>query len=279
VSLMSTGAGDPIGQQGVWFGGGKLAPDLSLPQLRARWGQDDATSREQAGGQLAPASRTGGPAHAPVVDLSELERRRLWVGAESAVHRADADIGYASSHPSDTAAQATAQAAAASAAEVFGALSWLVERKRGGPLHKAAEDYSRAARELHRRTVPATEWSRSTRSAAGALLSARLVKRSETRQLLALLDRLTALSESLARLRVTQGRAAQALAARRAAEQLTTEQHRRSHAASAAVSSAVSNAVPSAATSTTKQAQPSVQLPPPYRPTSGPANRGPSATR
>ena len=87
-----------------------------------------------------------------------------------------ADISDASSDPTDPAAQAAAQAAAASAAEVLGAVSWLVERKRGGPLHAAAEDYGRAARELHRRTVPATARSRSARSAAGALLSARLVK-------------------------------------------------------------------------------------------------------
>jgi hypothetical protein len=126
------------------------------------------------------------------------------------VRRAHADISHASSHPTDAAAQAAAQAAAASAAEVLGAVSWLVERKRGGPLHAAAEDYGRAARELHRRTVPATRRSRSARSAAGALVSARLVKGTETRQLLALLAQLTALSEALARLRETQGRAAQA---------------------------------------------------------------------
>jgi hypothetical protein len=283
VSLMSTGAGDPIGQRGVWFGGGKLAPDLSLPQLQARWRQDDGASRGPAGEQPAPTSRTGSPAHAPVVDLSELERRRLWVGAEHAVHRADADLGYASGHPSDADAQAAAQAAAASAAEMFGALSWLVERKRGGPLHRAADDYCRAARELHRRTVPATVHSRSTRTAAGALLGARLVKRAETRQLLVLLERLTALSESLARLRETQGRAAQALAARRAAEHLASQHQRWAHAASAAVSrtvsSAASSAASSVATSGTTQPPLSVELPPPYRPVSGTAHRGASARR
>ena len=36
VRLMPTGADDTGGQQVVWFGGGKLAPDLSLPQLQAR---------------------------------------------------------------------------------------------------------------------------------------------------------------------------------------------------------------------------------------------------
>ena len=182
------------------------------------------------------------------------------------MRRAQSDISHASSHPTD----AAAQAAAASAAEVLVAVSWLVERKRGGPLHAAAEDYGRASRELHRRTVPATVRSRSARSAAGALLSARLVKGTETRQLLALLARLTALSESLARLRDTQGRAAQALAARRAAEHLASEYQRRAQAASAAVARAVSTA--------STRVPPSIVLPPPYRTTSVPASRGPSAT-
>ena len=87
----------------------------------------------------------------------------------------------------------------------------------------------------------------------------------------ALLDRLTALSETLARLRETQGRAAQALAARRAAEHLASEYQRRAQAASAAVSRAVSTA--------STRVPPSVVLPPPYRTTGGPASRGPSATR
>ncbi|MGI8632814.1 MAG: relaxase/mobilization nuclease domain-containing protein, partial [Solirubrobacterales bacterium] len=234
VGLLATGARDAPEQQVVWFGGGKLAPDLSLPQLRARWDQDEGASGGQPGRQPG-AGPTGRPHRArstsaptqPAADLSELERRRLWVGAENAVHRADADMRHATSHPFDASAQATAQAAAASAGEVLGAVSWLVERKRGGPLHAAAEDYGRAARDLHRRTVPATAHSRSTRTAAGALVGSRLVKRAETRQLLSLLVRLTALSDSLARLRETQGRAAQALAARRAAEQLAGEHLRR----------------------------------------------------
>ena len=75
----------------------------------------------------------------------------------------------------------------------------LVERKSGGPLPAAAaEDDGGAARDLHRRTVPATARSRSIRTAAGARLSARLVQRVETHQLLSLLAQVTALSESLA---------------------------------------------------------------------------------
>ena len=36
VRLMPIGAEDTTTQRAVWFGGGKLAPDLSLPQLQAR---------------------------------------------------------------------------------------------------------------------------------------------------------------------------------------------------------------------------------------------------
>ncbi len=116
-----------------------------------------------------------------------------------------------------------------------------------------------------------TARSRSTRTAAGALVGARLVKRAETRQLLSLLVRLTALSDSLARLRETQGRAAQALAARRAAEQLAGEHQRRAGAASSAVSSAVTSAV--------TQAPVSIELAPAHRTMSGPAPRGASSSR
>jgi hypothetical protein len=269
VGLLATGVRDVDGQQIVWFGGGKLAPDLSLPQLRARWEHGETTGPQQAGdgrARFGAGTSTGAPSGS-AADLSDMDRRRLWVAAQNTVHRADEDIRHASSHPCDAAAQATAQAAAASAAEVLGAVSWLVERKRGGPLHAAAQDYSRAARDLHRRTVPATPRSRSTQTAAGALLGARLVKQAETRQLLSLLARLTALSESLARLRETQGRAAQALAARRAAEQLANEHLRRAGAAS--------TAVPTSA----RQGPVGVELPPPHRVVSGPAARGASCSR
>jgi hypothetical protein len=267
VGLPGSSVRDRAGQQTVWFGGGKLAPDLSLPQLRARWDQGAAASR---GDSRGAGHRAGRPTSHPTDsagELSELDRRRLWVAAEGAVRRADEQLRQASRHPADSAAQASAQAAAASAAEVFGALSWLVERKRGGPLHTAADHYGRAARDLHRRTVPPTPHSRSVRTAAGALAGARLVKQAETRQLLSLLAQLTALSESLARLRETQGRAAQALAARRAAERLAGEHLRRAAAARATVSSSA------------RQGPISVEPSPPHRVASGPAARGASPSR
>jgi hypothetical protein len=58
------------------------------------------------------------------------------------------------------------------------------------------------------------------RAAGRLLLAARVAKPSETRQLLMLLAHLTALADAVTRLREIQQRAAQASAARAAAEQL-----------------------------------------------------------
>jgi hypothetical protein len=57
VALLPSSAGDRA-QGMTWFGGGKLAPDLSLPQLRARWDQDG----EGIGPQ--PAARHAGEGRA-----------------------------------------------------------------------------------------------------------------------------------------------------------------------------------------------------------------------
>ncbi|MBW3640626.1 MAG: hypothetical protein KY451_12390 [Actinobacteria bacterium] len=150
------------------------------------------------------------------------------------------------------------------------AASSLVERKRRGPLRAAGDSYDRAARDLHRRIAPTTARSRTTRRASDALLSARIVKRAETRQLLALLSELTALCETVALLRETQGRAPQARAARQAAEHLADEHGRRMTAASAAVA---------VAASTRASWSPAVGVPTPrYVPTSAQTRR-PSTSR
>ncbi len=149
------------------------------------------------------------------------------------------------------------------------ATSSLVERHRG-PLRAAGDCYDRAARDLHRQIAPPTALSRTTRHAAGALLNARIVKRADTRQLLALISELTALCQTVAVLRQTQGRAAQARAARQAAEHLTAEHGRRMTAASAAVP---------VAASTRATWSPSVGVPtPPFVPTSAHTRR-PSTAR
>jgi hypothetical protein len=272
VALRPHGTGSGSDEQPVWFGGGKLAPDLSLPQLRARWdapGEANTPTGPDTRGRTEPP-RQNSTTHSrrqPEVELSELERRRLWLSAQHCVRDAAEQIRHASGPKASPADRAAAQAAASAASEMLHAVSWLVEHKRGGPLRAAADSYDRAARDLQRRTTPATSHSRTARSAAGGLLGSRLVKRAETRQLLALLSQLISLTESLARLREMQGRAAQAQAARRTADQLAAEHTRRATSASAAVSPLVKGAPATGLPTTT------------YRPTSTQLGRPPSASR
>ena len=97
---MPTGARDTAGQQTTWFGGGKLAPDLSLPQLRARWQDGEATGPHSAareadvGRALFRAGTSTGASPGPAGDLSDTDRRRLWVAAENAVRHADEHIRH-----------------------------------------------------------------------------------------------------------------------------------------------------------------------------------------
>ncbi len=63
VALLPHGTTDGAS---VWFGGGKLAPDLSLPQLQARWQDDSAAGTTSGAAPASPHARgsgssTGGP--------------------------------------------------------------------------------------------------------------------------------------------------------------------------------------------------------------------------
>ena len=94
------------------------------------------------------------------------------------------------------------------------------------------------------------------------------VRNADTRRLVQILDQLSRLSLTLAVLREQQGRAAQAAAARRAAELLSAEQTRRTHSADASLRGVV--VTPNAArAATARPAQdPAFPLPPsrPSRP-------------
>lgn len=271
---LPAGGPDTSSVEPIWFGGGKLAPDLSLPQLQARWdqgagaGETAAGARHASAGTARPRGTAASGAHRQDGALSDVERRQLWLDAQYVARQATQQIRQASAPGAGPAEQASAQAAATAASELLHAVSRVVDGRQGrGPLRTAAEDFDRAARDLHRRTVPSTAHSRRTRSAAGALLGARFFVRRETRQLLSLLAQLTALTESLARLRESQGRASQAQAARRAAEQLTAERGSWAARASAAVPAAQARA-------------PFAGLPiPPAVRLSRPQERPPSASR
>ena len=118
----TTKAGAP-----VWYGGGKLAADLTLPKLRRRWGA--AGSRQRMTRSPRPSARGLGPCRSR-------RRRRL---------RADPDARRA-----DPAAAADAAWAAAGTLHVAAAA--LGSRI----LRQAADAYDRAARAPYGRIPPPT---------------------------------------------------------------------------------------------------------------------------
>jgi hypothetical protein len=193
------------GREPVWFGGGKLAPDLSLPRLQARW----------ASSSPRPNPR---PAHSDgerTSPLSATDRARLLEQARlTAQHAAE----HIRTHGSDPAAVADATWASA---DLFAAAARVYDhRQRTGKVTQAADLYEQAARPAHRRTPRATAAGQHVRGAAGALLAVRRTLPSEARQVLALLAQLQSLAATVASLREAQRRAAQAAAARAAAEHL-----------------------------------------------------------
>ena len=219
------------GGRPIWFGGGKLAPDLTLPRLQRRWHAERADpSRPVFDGQERAAggagARDGSSSPTDRFGLTELERRRIWTEAVQAARAASEQI--AASAATDPAAAADA---AWAASDFLAGAGRVVEGRRGGPLTDAADQYDAAARELFGRAPAPTAAGAGLRAAGRLLLAARVVKPSETAQLLALLAQLTVLVEAVTRLRETQHRAAQAAAARSAAEQL--RQVQLSYAASA----------------------------------------------
>ena len=193
------------GREPVWFGGGKLAPDLSLPRLQDRWVSSSL--------RLNPR-----PAHSDgerTSLLSAADRARLLEQARlSAQHAAE----HIRTHGGDPAAVADATWASA---DLFAAAARVYDyRHRTGEVTEAADLYEQAARPAHRRTPQATAAGQHLRSAAGALLAVRRTLPSETRQVLALLAQLQSLAATVASLRDAQGRAAQAAAAWTAVEHL-----------------------------------------------------------
>ncbi len=216
---------DPGGAP-IYFGGGKLAADLTLPKLTRRWeaavpaGNATTAAGGTAAGQpdQAASSSSSTSAGKPGEDRHRLtgeERNRIWEQATVAAARATEQVrGAGGSDPRG------AGDAAWAASDFLASAARVVEGGRGGPLTAAAASYDRAARELWGRLPAPSQAGQGLRAASVLLASARFVGRGENTQLLALLAQLAALSDAVTRLRETQDRAAQAAAARGAAEQL-----------------------------------------------------------
>jgi hypothetical protein len=209
----------------VYFGGGKLASDLTLPRLQRRWDGPGAAAGAGVGPAASAARRAaasagdGKPAGRQVrtdrFGLTEMERLRIWKQATLAASRASEHI--AASVADDPAGAADA---AWAASDFLAAAGRVVEGRKGGPLTEAAQTYDQAARELHGKVPVPTAAGTGLRAAGRLLLSAQVAQPSETRQLLALMVQLSALTDAVTRLREAQDRAGQARAARQAAEAL-----------------------------------------------------------
>ncbi len=204
------GGGDDVGGP-VWFGGGKLAPDLTLPQLQARWTTGPSTGPESWRLQPPPARE-----RAPM--LTTEQRTVIFAEVNEALHEATEQL-YADRVGADDIAWAGGDAVAAFARINDG-------RHRAGRTTLAADAFERAARPARRAVPNSSPASRRLRTASSSLGALRVMLPSETRQLHTLLGQLDALARAVGRLREAQGRAAQAAAARSAAEHLAAALHR-----------------------------------------------------
>ena len=203
-------AGEPI-----FYGGGRLASDLTLPKVRARFGEATAVRPLQAAADPGTPSTGRATAVGPAPRLSPLEREQVWQQAQHAAEQATRVI---SGHAQDPAA--AADAAWAASDFLAGAARLVAGDGRAGPLEQAARDLDRAAREQWGRVPAPSQAGQGLRAASGLLLAARFVQSAEASRLLALLAQVAALADSVTRMREAQGRAVQAAAARRASEAL-----------------------------------------------------------
>ena len=178
----------------VWYGGGKLAADLSWPKLQQRW--------------------TPHPGHArpPHLNLTAEERNAVWDHATRVAADATAQIRtLAWTDPA-----AAADAAWATSDTLHVAAAMLGSRI----LRQAADAYDRAARPPYGRIPPTTPAGNQLRQAARLLSAFAYLTGDRSMAPIVLITRLAALAEAVAELRETQQHAAQAAAARAAAEQL-----------------------------------------------------------
>jgi hypothetical protein len=210
---------DRIGQP-IWYGGGKLAADLTLPKLAARWevATTPGQARQEDAGRKARGrapSTSNGKGRPGPPGPSAAERQALWESASrTAASAAEQVRRLATENPT------AAGDAAHAAADTLTATARVAEGMRGGPITDAADAYDRAARELCGRTPPRTPTGDGLRATARLLSMAGRASRDETTQVLALIANLAALADAVAALRLAQTRTSQAAAARDTAERL-----------------------------------------------------------
>ncbi len=199
--------------QPVRFGGGKLAPDLSWPKLRARWEPTTGTPPPPGRASTAPQSESPRP-RGP---LSDDDAARVWEEAERIVRDAADRIG-ADAH---TDPDAAADAAWAASDTLTGAAAG-IEGEHGGPLTDAAAAFERAGRDTYRRTPTRSDTGTALRSAGRMITLLAAGSTHPAAQVAALTTALASLTAAVADLRTAQQRLHQAEDARAAAERLRT---------------------------------------------------------
>jgi hypothetical protein len=175
----------------VWYGGGKLAADLTWPKLRQRW--------------AGPGGPPGGP-------VTAADRNAVWEHAAQAAGQAATQIRTLAG----TSPAAAADVAWAASDTLHAAAAVL-----GSPeLRQAADSFDRAARAQYGRIPAPSPAGNRLRQAARLISAFACLTRDAGMTRLVLIARLAALAEAVAELRQTQQRAAQAAAARTAARHL-----------------------------------------------------------
>jgi hypothetical protein len=229
----------------VWYGGGKLAADLTWPRLRQRW------------------AGPGGP-HGPGPGTAA-DPEAVWEQAARAAAEATAQI------------QAMAGTSPASAADAAWAASDLLHAAAAAlgsdSLRRASDAFDRAARAQYGRIPAPGPAGTGLRQAARLISTYAYLTRDPARTWMLLIARLAALADAVAELRQTQQRGAQAAAARTAARNL--------HAAAGLVRATRPDAAPHASTAARLAALSFPEPPSPGRRPSAPgrAAGGPTSPR
>jgi len=180
----------------LWYGGGRLSADLTLPRLRRRWAPPRGSAAEQPG-----AFRFTAP-----------ERDAIYAHAARQAATAAEHIRWCAH--GDPAQAADAAWAAADALHVA------ARALRNPELRRAADSYSRAARARHGQIPAATREGNQLRTAARLMALTGRTTGDTTLVTMALIANLIALAIAVAELRDAQQHAAQAAAARAAVTHL-----------------------------------------------------------
>jgi hypothetical protein len=153
-------------QRAVWFGGGRLARDLTLPSLRASWQQSDA--EQQAAVKQWSTWTTSRPRTQDQRD-AELEHRAVsWHQCVDEIDRLRRQLRSVDNDP------AGAARVARDGAGIVAAWSLALEADRPGALARASRSLARSAElRAHRRAPPARPRPRNSTLALYLLAGAR----------------------------------------------------------------------------------------------------------